>query len=243
MRLLSKIQVNYPNIYNVFIIIAPIFGFISAVIIGLIFVTILARSFYLIIENRYYSDWLTGYMTFCLVIATIFLAITTAFVIWWQGRQLKKQLELQIITELYKEWNEDRMFRARCALCKILPSDGVICKYEDNTLDKVESVIEFLERIASYYMNGVLTRSLVWDTFSFYIMRYYFYTHNAIKEIEKKWGDDKTLYCDLNNLYKALMKLEVKRRVKTKEEIEHCFKEETEKFRKAECYENPQNIN
>jgi hypothetical protein len=128
------------------------------------------------------------------------------------------------------------MLKARCALCSILPSDAVISNYEGEILDKVENVLEFLERIASYYMNEVLTKCLVWDTFSFYIMRYYFYTHKAIKAIEIKWGDDKTLYCDLNNLYKDLMKEEEKQRGRREEEITNCFISEIDNFKKAECH-------
>ncbi|MGD0217257.1 MAG: hypothetical protein ABSC45_07075 [Desulfobaccales bacterium] len=197
----------------------------------------LVIPFFILLYNRGANDWLTAFMTFYLVIATLGLAIITAAVIIWQGQQLKRQLELQVITELYKEWNEDEMFEARCSLCKILPPEGIITDFGDDTFDKVENVIEFLERIASYYMNSVLTKRLVWDTFSFYIMRYYFYTQKAIKEIEKYWGDDKILYRDLSDLYNELIDYECNERNKNKKEIEQSFVDETNKFKKSECYE------
>jgi hypothetical protein len=65
-----------------------------------------AFSFGILLSERKASDWLTAFMTFYLAIATIVLAIitaATAMVIWLQGQQLKRQLELQVITELYKE--------------------------------------------------------------------------------------------------------------------------------------------
>lgn len=187
------------------------------------------------------GDWLTAYITFYLAIATIILAITTAFVIIWQGQQLKIQLELQVMTTLYTEWNE--MSKERCKLCSIIPSilqiEDEIVTINDNTLDIVEDVIEFLEKIASYYQNCVLTRTLIWDTFGFYIMRYYFYTRCAINSIRKKWSNDKTLYKDLDKLYIVLMEEEVRlRKKKNKKEIEDCFIEELEKFIKSECYAN-----
>ena len=196
MRSDIEIQIKYSKCFKAILIFALIFFAFSAF------------SFGILLSGKNASDWLTAFITFYLAIATILLAITTAIVIWWQGQQLKRQLELQVITELYNEWNKDKMCKARCTLCSILPPDGVITNFEGDILNKVENVIEFLERIASYYNNEVLTRDLVWDTFSFYIMRYYFYTHKAIKAIEKKWGDDKTLYCDLNALSEDLMKLE-----------------------------------
>lgn len=224
MRSDIQIQIKYSKVFKAILISALIFFAFSAF------------SFGILLSGRRASDWLTAFMTFYLAIATIVLAIITAIVIVWQGQQLKRQLELQVITELYKEWNDEEMFKARCTLCSILPSDGVISNFEGDTLDKVENVIEFLERIASYYMNGVLTRGLVWDTFSFYIMRYCFYTKNAIKEIEKKWGDDETLYRDLKYLYKDLMKEEENQRGRKEEEIKKCFISEIDKFKKAECY-------
>lgn len=175
-------------------------------------------------------NWAIGFFTF-------YLAIITVSVIWWQGWRLKRQLELQVITELYKEWNSEKMMEWRSDLCSILSSDGAITDNSDDGLDRVEGVIEFLERIASYHMNGVLSIGLVWDTFSFYIMRYYFYTNNAIGKIEKRWTNDDTLYYDLAKLYIKLMKVESRRRWLTRERIEEGFKKEIKIFKKAEGYE------
>jgi len=68
-------------------------------------------------------------------------------------------------------------------------------------------------------------------------MRYYFYTQKAIKEIEKYWGDDKILYRDLSDLYNELIDYECNERNKNKKEIEQSFVDETNKFKKSECYE------
>ncbi len=171
--------------------------------------------------------------------ATLLLTLITAAVIVWQGKQLQKQLELQTLTELYKEWNSEDMRNARCELCSVLP----MTSFSDDNLNKVERVIEFLERIASYYENGVLKEELVWATIGWYVMRYYHYTNEAIREIRKKWGDDKTLYEDIQDMYDELLPIEFRLRKEKKEhslesmwDIEKKFDNEIEKFKKSECY-------
>ncbi len=225
MRSTIQIQFKYSSAIKIIFIIAFIFCAFTFLTLGIL------------LSGLKSSDWLTAYLTFYLGIATVILALTTAVVIIWQGQQLKKQLELQVITELYKEWNGEELFDARCNLCQILNSGGVITEFGGETLEKVENVLEFLERIASYYENEVLSRKLVWDTFGFYIMRYYFYTQNAIKEIHIKWSNDETLYRDLANLYKDLMDYECKERNKSRDELERTFINEINKFKKSECYE------
>jgi len=65
-------------------------------------------------------------------------------------------------------------------------------------------------------------------------MRYYFYTHDVISNIEQRWGDDRTLYSDLTNLYNDLIEEESIRRGISKDIIEQGFKIQTERFKKSE---------
>lgn len=208
-----------------------IFGFIAIIII--IAITIYA-VWILFIGNSialkcylYWLSWAIGFFTF-------YLAIITSAIIYWQGWRLKRQLELQVITDLYKEWNSEKIRKRRSSLCIIISSDGTITDESNEALDKVEGVLEFLERIASYKMNGVLSTGLIWDTLGFYIMRYYFYTHNIIDKIIRRWSNDDTLYYDLTKLYKKLIKIESRRRWLSKDKIEDGFKNEIEIFKKLE---------
>jgi hypothetical protein len=56
-----------------------------------------------------------------------------------------------------------------------------------------------------------------------------------IELIRAKWDNDDTLYCDLKILYDKLLKMERRRRrKKTKEAVRESFRNERDKFIKAE---------
>ena len=124
---------------------------------------------------------------------------------------------------------------ARYALCSVLPFEN----FQDENLDKAEGVLEFLERIASYYKRGVLTLDLVWATIGFYIERYYHYTDRAIPEIRNRWKDV-NLYEDIEDTYKELMQMNLDRRKangilpSSIKDIESQFDNEIDQFKRAE---------
>ena len=172
---------------------------------------------------------------------TLFLTVVTAAVIGWQGIQLQRQLELQTLTELYKEWNDEDMMKARCELSSIISvaddRSGIIdCNNTDNLI-KVECVMEFLEKLASYYKNRVLSKKLLWDTIGWYVMRYTYYTGEAIEKIREKWGHDRTLYRDLDYLYTDLKRMELRKRQEKEVDLEQKFRNEIPLFKEAECYD------
>lgn len=203
--------------------------FMKLVLVLALIVLIAVLSF-IILDTLHLKMDGTTWMTFV-------LAVGTVGVIWWQGRQLQKQLELQTITELYKEWNGDEMRKARHELCLLLSFDREI--YD---LDRVEDVLEFLERIASFYKDKVLSKELIWATIGWYIMRYFYYARelSTITGIRKKWSGDKTLYKEIERLYKDLLDMELCLRreegepIKNEKEIEQQFKIELEKFKESE---------
>lgn len=185
--------------------------------IAVILSAILAPIYYLFFHCKP-QDWLTALMTY-------YLAVMTAAVIWWQGRQLKMQLELQVLTELYKEWNSTEMKISRDK------------SFDDNSdLDTKEHILEFFERIASYYLRGVLSDKLIWDTIGWYVLRYYFYYHeaNIIDKIRSKWGDDETLYWDLGELYNDIVKMDIHFRKIPMEQIEKKLLAEKKEFISSE---------
>ncbi len=154
--------------------------------------------------------------------ATYYLALITGGVIWWQGRLLKKQLELQTITDLDKEWSSCKMREIRANSFNENPDD----------LDKIELVLEFLEKIASYRNKSILQQKTLWDYFGWHIIRYYYYNQENIIKIRRKWSNDETLYCELQKLYPELIRQEAK-------EIENHLKEQKDNFIKSEKYEVP----
>lgn len=165
----------------------------------------------------------TAWMTWLLV-------LVTGGVIWWQGQQLRKQLELQTLTDLFKEW--ENMKEIRSEIWSVSNPDTV----DEKELDKVEGVLEYLEKIGSYYKNKVLSLDLIWDTaFGWYILRYYYYYQKAIPRIREKWGDDNTLYTDIEDLYKDLSKRETQRRGINECKLNESLNLGKDKFKNMEC--------
>ena len=178
------------------------------------FIVVLAPFLFLAIrEWSIYSKW-DNWIVSLLHIGpgawmTLYLAYVTGVVIWWQGQQLKKQIELQTIEKLYEEWNSPEMCGDRKLCVKAMK--GNIAK--GNNRDKVETVLEFLERVCSYYRKGILNDELIWDDFGIYIARYYYYNQKGnIKYIRDYWGHDKTLYEDMEKSYKPIIEYECSRR-------------------------------
>jgi hypothetical protein len=136
---------------------------------------------------------------------TLFIGLVTGGVIWWQGHLIKKQMELSTIVDLYKEWNSEAMLRSRRA---------VWLNAEPNP-DTIEEVLEFLEKVSTLEEMGFISRVLVWDTFGWYVSRYYFYCKDLIPRLRRKWTDpntDFTLYRDLERFYEKLVKMELAER-------------------------------
>jgi hypothetical protein len=125
-------------------------------------------------------------------------------VVWWQGYLITRQMVLGAVIDLYKEWNSEDMLEKRSAAWT---SDGP----DPHT---IEDVLEFLEKVSTLQKNRFVTRQLVWDTFGWYIGRYYFYCIKTIDELRKNWTPkgDPTLYQDLEKFYPILVRLEVEQR-------------------------------
>ena len=132
--------------------------------------------------------------------------ILPAAIVWWQGYLIQQQMQLQAIIELNKEWNCREMLENRTAAWNDLKEAN---KY------KVEPVLEFLEKVSTFQKNGVISVDLIWDTFGWYVWRYYFYCSKVIEDLRRDWTPnhpDATLYCDLQDLWKKLLACEVKKR-------------------------------
>jgi hypothetical protein len=123
--------------------------------------------------------------------ATLFAALLAAAIVWWQGYLIKRQMKLQAIIDLHKEWNSGEMAANRRAAWN-----------ERDQADKfkIENVLEFLEKVSTFERRGAVSANLIWDTFGWYLWRYYHYSAKVIGELRKEWTPkkpDQTLYQDL----------------------------------------------
>jgi hypothetical protein len=140
----------------------------------------------------------------------LFIGLVTGGVIWWQGHLIKRQIELSTIIDLYREWNSEGMLQSRRAAWVNAPR----LNGEPNP-DRIEEVLEFLEKVSTLEEGRFISRVLVWDTFGWYVSRYYFYSKDLILRLRRKWTDaepDPTLYQDLERFYEKLTRMDLRER-------------------------------
>jgi hypothetical protein len=91
--------------------------------------------------------------------------------------------------------------------------------------DNIEDVLEFPEKVSTLERDRYIARQLVWDTFGWYIGRYFFYCREEIGRLRTKWThrEDPTLYQDLERLYDRLLTFEAQQRKLEKHEIEQEY--------------------
>ena len=185
------------------------------------------------------------YRSLCLQVsdrAVLFAGLLTGAIVWWQGHLIRRQMELGTTVGLYSEWNSEEMLQTRGAA------------WLDNrpNPDKIEGVLEFLEKVSTFEKEGFISRGLIWDTFGWYLWRYHFYCKNVIEEKRREWTPavpDPTLYQDLERLYPKLVRMELAERncrqssgnVLTEADIVRELEETKVKFIEGEIPERDQN--
>jgi len=134
----------------------------------------------------------------------LFVGLFGGAVVWWQGYLITTQMILGTVVDLYKEWNSEHMLEKR--------SDA--WTNEEPNPETIEGVLEFMEKVSTLQRNRFVTQRLIWDTFGWYLGRYYFYSKNIIEHLRTKWTPqhDPTLYQDLERFYPILLRLEVEQR-------------------------------
>lgn len=117
----------------------------------------------------------------------LFVGLLTGAIIWWQGHIIRRQMQLQSTLELNKEWNSEEMLKAR--------SQAWLSDKPNS--ETIEAVLEFLEKVSTLEKERFISLGLIWDTFGWYLWRYYFYCRDVIMEKRSEWtpGEtDTTLY-------------------------------------------------
>ena len=133
--------------------------------------------------------------------AILLVGLITTGVVWWQGGLIKVQIQFQSFIELDKEWNSPEMLEAREKAF-----NKTTRQYD---LFKLEGILEFLEKFASFKKAGVLDMNLIYHSnIGWYTVRYYFFNVENIVTLREKWKDD-SLYEDMKDLYVEYLALEV----------------------------------
>ncbi len=138
--------------------------------------------------------------------ATFFAGLLAGAIVWWQGHLIRQQMQLQAIIELDKEWNSKEMLANR---------NAAWTDKNEPEKDSIEDALEFLEKVSTFEKHGVISADLIWETFGWYLWRYFYYSSSVIEDLRKEWtpaARDLTLYEDLEGLYRKLLIREVKRR-------------------------------
>lgn len=161
-------------------------------------------------------------------IATLFSGLLAGIVVWWQILLLVRQLEYTAVQDLSKEWNSAEMGERR-------KNAWIVGKDAPNP-ERIEDVLEFLEKVSTLEKKRYISRDLIWDTFGWYVGRYYYYCKNEIVELRKKWtkGNDPTLYQDLEHFYIRLLESEAKQRKLKLEDVQMEYDETIGKFIRSE---------
>jgi hypothetical protein len=136
---------------------------------------------------------------------TLFVGLVASAVVGLQAYLIKRQVLFGTTVELYREWTSEEMLRKR----KAAWSGG-----EPNP-DAIEDVLEFLEKVATFEKERFISRGLIWDTFGWYMSRYYFYCQDVIRDRRSCWAPDhpdNTLYQDVQELYPKLLRIELAER-------------------------------
>jgi hypothetical protein len=138
--------------------------------------------------------------------ATLFAGLLAGAIVWWQGYLIKQQMQLQAILDLVKEWDSPEMRERRKTAWNVL---------NEVDKDRIEGVLEFLERVSTLAKDGIISVDLVWDTLGWYLSRYAFYSRSSIGYLRSYWTPDQrdpTLYSDLQELERKLTQRERRRR-------------------------------
>jgi len=133
--------------------------------------------------------------------ATLLAGLLAVGVVWWQGSLIKRQLAFSTFVELDKEWNSEEMVKTR---------KNVRDPQDHWDISRLEGALEFFEKMASFWLTGVLDTDLVCNsTLGWYAAHYFLFARVQIKHLRGPdvWND--YVYGDLERLYKKYLDREV----------------------------------
>lgn len=125
--------------------------------------------------------------------ATLLVGLVAAVVVIWQGYLIKKQIAFSTYLDLDKEWNSPEMIEAR----QTVHAPGS----NDWDLSRLESILEFFEKLASMYKLSNDMPFIYQSTLGWYAAQYFLFAreHGQIDRLRELWNDH--LYQDCEDFY------------------------------------------
>jgi hypothetical protein len=151
--------------------------------------------------------------------ATIFAGLIAFAIVWWQGALIQEQMQLSTMLELDREWNSPEMLGKRRAAWN---------SQNEPDVERIEGVLEFLEKVSTLEKGSVISSDLIWDMFGSDVSRYHYYCKDVIETLRKRWTsgrEDVTLYRDLQDLADELLKQDVKKGNVTADRVRKEFED------------------
>lgn len=131
------------------------------------------------------SSWFWTMMQFFLYVVTFFVVLIQLHEQNQQKKiqneQLKDQVNINIVTilnSLNEQWWSTRMRRARRKICFNHKANSI-------NVDE-EAVLSFFENIGLYCERKMIDPELIWETYSYYIERYWLILKTNIETIQSK---------------------------------------------------------
>lgn len=193
----------------------------SLVVLGLILLGLGSLGYRLFFQEEFDSTTWTAFGTWILVIGTL-VAVQWQI---WQQRQINSANNVVILHDRF----ESRIMQK----CRKDLSDLLLKK--DDLQQKDDDVLVFFETMGLLTRKGVLDKEMVWNEFSWEVLRYYLALtepKNQIKRLRDE-AKDTTLYELFEWLYNELLKVDCKRR-KMRPEVARPNASEVQIFLKDE---------
>jgi len=143
-------------------------------------------------------------------VATMFVGLLAAAVVYWQGHLIKQQLAFSTYLDLDKQWNSAEMIAARETVY-----DPLNDTWDESRLDWL---LEFFEKLASLFKVTGELDFIYHSTLGWYAVQCFLYAESRgqIKRARQDWGDD--VYKDLEHFSVFYADRDAKEKKKTQEE-------------------------
>ena len=137
-------------------------------------------------------------------LGTWFLVLGTLIAVIWQARQQGRINSANTVMILHDRFESSPMKAHRKRLASALLSKSEIQQRDDQ-------ILVFFETLGLLTHQRILSKEMVWNEFSWEVVRYYLKLSNQI-ELWRKESHDPTLYSEFEWLYNCLIYLDCKKR-------------------------------
>jgi len=138
-------------------------------------------------------------------VAAAFASALAAFAacanVIFQNKNAKRNRSLDIVIKKEAEFDSPRMLRHRRKAAEALLAGDE----EDFSID---AVLDFMESVALYAVNGDISTEQAWNTFYYWFAGYYLAAKTFIDEAQR---DDKSVWINIHRVHEQMEKLQTKR--------------------------------